>query len=228
MARGLFACERVHCDRNVDRLKDLSEIFANIHLQVPLSRRVDVLVVLGWHYLCSICFHIEKNWSMRGAFASQRRTCWHKKGNRPDLQAFPRSIVPLLCIRSRQGCWEMHSIPVLLSLSLTELNSVGGFNRLFLLTLDNGKEVVVRMPFKNSGPRTLDTERSGHYGLPSNQVWFSYTKSTGMERISQQPCRLRIHSNGTMLRGNACKSSSTCKRNENYRGSLPKLLRNAL
>jgi hypothetical protein len=34
-------------------------------------------------------------------------------------------------------------------------SSVGGFNRLFSLTLDNGKEVVVRMPFKNAGPRTL-------------------------------------------------------------------------
>ena len=43
--------------------------------------------------------------------------------------------------------------------SLTELRrSLGGFNRLFSLTLDNGKEVVVRMPFKNAGPRTLLTQ----------------------------------------------------------------------
>ena len=43
--------------------------------------------------------------------------------------------------------------------SLAELrSSVGGFNRLFSLALDNGKEVVVRMPFKNAGPRTLLTQ----------------------------------------------------------------------
>jgi hypothetical protein len=44
----------------------------------------------------------------------------------------------------------------LFAFSLAELrSSVGGFNRLFSLTMDNGKEVVVRMPFKNAGPRTL-------------------------------------------------------------------------
>ena len=47
MARDLFPCERVHCDRNVDRPKGLFEIVPNIHLQVPLSRTVDMLEVLG-------------------------------------------------------------------------------------------------------------------------------------------------------------------------------------
>ena len=43
--------------------------------------------------------------------------------------------------------------------SLAELrNSLGGFNHLFSLTMDNGKGVVVRMPFKNAGPRTLLTQ----------------------------------------------------------------------
>ena len=83
--------------------------------------------------------------------------------------------------------------------SLAELNSVGGFNRLFSLTLDNGKEVVVRMPFKNAGPRTLLTQSEvatmdflrTKFGFPIPKVlaWNpSPNKPAGCEYMVMEQC----------------------------------------